>query len=58
MRKHFKRDCSHCQEYPAECYDCYSEVKALMNLKPRNRNEKRDSHKNNDIEYKINLVKI
>lgn len=58
MKRHFKHDCSRCQEYPAECDDCYSEVKASINLKPRNRNKKRDSHKNNDIEYKINLVKI
>lgn len=52
MRKHFKYNCSYCQEYPDECDDCYSKVKASMDLKPRNHNEKRDSRKNNDIEYK------
>lgn len=58
MRKHFKHDCPRCQEYPAHCDDCYSEVKASMNLRHRNRNGKKGSRKNNDIEYKINLVKI
>ena len=53
MRKHFKHDCPHCQEYPAQCDDCYSEVKASMNLRYRNRNEKKGSRKNNDIEYKL-----
>lgn len=49
MRKHFKHDCSHCQEYPDACDDCYSGGKASMDLKPRNRNKKRDSRNNNDI---------
>lgn len=49
MRRHFRHDCSHCQEYPAECDDCYNEVKASMHLKPRNK--KRNTHKNNDIVY-------
>lgn len=51
MRKRFKNDCSHCQEYPHECDECYSEVKASMNLKTRCRSKRRDSEKDNKIIY-------
>jgi hypothetical protein len=50
MKKHFKNDCSHCHEYPYECDDCYSEVKALMSLKTR-RNKKRNTSRNSKVIY-------
>lgn len=51
MRKHFKNDCSHCHDYPTECDECYSEVKASMHLKTRCRNKKRDINKDNNLIY-------
>ncbi len=33
MKKHVKNDCAHCLEYPYECDDCCSEVKAIINRK-------------------------
>lgn len=50
MKKHFKNDCSHCHEYPYGCDDCYSEVKASINLKTR-RNKKRDTNKSSNVIY-------
>jgi len=40
MRKHFKNDCSNCHEYPYECDDCCSEVKASINQKTRHHGKK------------------
>ncbi|MFN3533461.1 MAG: hypothetical protein ACK41Q_13285 [Candidatus Brocadia sp.] len=56
MKKRIKNDCSHCHEYPYGCDDCYSEVKALMNLKTRcNKkqrcNKKRDTNKSGNVIY-------
>lgn len=48
MKKHFKNDCSHCREHPYGCDDCYSEVKASINLKSR-RNKRRDTYKSSDV---------
>lgn len=50
MKKHYKNDCSYCHEYPDECADCCSEVKAAINLKTY-RNKKRDVNKNQNIIY-------
>ena len=51
MKKHFKNDCSNCLEYPYECDECYSEVKASINPKTRYHHKKRESYKN---KYVIN----
>lgn len=52
MKKHFKDDCSHCNECPHECDVCCCEVKASIHLKSRSRdNKKRDLKKNNGIVY-------
>jgi len=51
MKKHFKGDCTHCNEYPHECDECCSEVKASVNLKSRYRNKKRDFKNDNAIVY-------
>ena len=40
MKKHFKNDCSKCHEYPSECDDCCSEVKASINQKTRHHGKK------------------
>ena len=40
MKKHFKNDCSNCHEYPYECDECCSEVKASVNLKTRHHGKK------------------
>ena len=40
MKKHFKNDSSNCLEYPYECDECYSEVKASINLKTRHHGKK------------------
>ncbi len=50
MKKHYKNDCSHCHEYPNECDECCSEVRASINLKTY-RNKKRDTNKNINVIY-------
>lgn len=52
MKKHFKEDCKHCNEYPHECDICCGEVKASINLKSRYRNNKKRDFKNTyDVVY-------
>ncbi|KKO19958.1 MAG: hypothetical protein BROFUL_01350 [Candidatus Brocadia fulgida] len=52
MKRYFKDDCSHCNEYPHECDVCSSEIKASIHFKSRHRsNKKRDFKKDDKIVY-------